>query len=227
MYRGLMSDSSWEALLSAERHLQAILQDAVLVGGTAAALHAQHRVSLDGDHVLGELRSSFDEVLARLEAEAGWTTARVQAPVLILGTMDGVQTGVRQRRRTAPLDTELIEGLRVPTLPEMARVKAWLLVTRNTVRDYLDTVVLLTRLGSGGAARAVSTLDALYPQASGASVRAELVERLARAEPGDLARVNLRTYRGLVPPWNEWGYLSTRGAELATGLAAASLEGEP
>jgi hypothetical protein len=26
----------------------------------------------------------------------------------------------------------------VPTLPEMARIKAWLLVTRNTVRDYGD-----------------------------------------------------------------------------------------
>ena len=35
----------WERLLSAERHLQAILPDAVLVGGTAAALHAGHRVS--------------------------------------------------------------------------------------------------------------------------------------------------------------------------------------
>jgi hypothetical protein len=30
---------------------------------------------------------------------------------------------------------------------EMARIKAWLLATRYTVRDYLDTVVLFERLG--------------------------------------------------------------------------------
>ncbi len=45
----------WEQLLAAERHLQTLLPDAVLVGGTAAALHAGHRVSLDGDHVLADL----------------------------------------------------------------------------------------------------------------------------------------------------------------------------
>lgn len=50
---------------------------------------------------------------------------------------DGVPTGIRQLRRTAPLEVEEVEGLRVPTLPEMARIKAWLLATRNTVRDLL------------------------------------------------------------------------------------------
>ena len=39
----------WEHLLAAERHLQALLPDAVLVGGTAAAMPGGHRVSLDGD----------------------------------------------------------------------------------------------------------------------------------------------------------------------------------
>ncbi|HXN32406.1 MAG TPA: hypothetical protein VN894_11110, partial [Polyangiaceae bacterium] len=137
--------SDWERLLSAERHLQALLPAAILVGGTAASLHARHRVSVDGDHVLSELRGRFDEVLATLESAAGRETARVQRPVPILGRLDGVQTGIRQLRRTVPLETEVIEGLRVPTLAEMARIKAWLLATRYTVRDYLDTVVLLER----------------------------------------------------------------------------------
>ena len=45
---GRMSEEipDWERLLAAERHLP----DAVLVGGTAAALHAGHRVSL-GEHL--------------------------------------------------------------------------------------------------------------------------------------------------------------------------------
>jgi len=98
--------------------------------------------------VLADLRTRFDDVLATLEHVAGWQTERIQRPVLILGQLEGVLTGIRQLRRTAPLETEEIDGLRVPTLAEMARIKAWLLVTRYTVRDYLDTVVLLGALGN-------------------------------------------------------------------------------
>ncbi len=95
----------WERLLSAERSLQQIVPGAVLVGGTAAALHAGHRRSLDGDHVLADLRDRYDEVLRALEAAAGWRTGTVKPPVLILGRLDGVQTGIRQLRRTRPLET--------------------------------------------------------------------------------------------------------------------------
>src|SRR3989442_14687680 len=105
-----------------------------------------NRISMDGDHVLDDLRERFDEVLAALEAVSGWQTERIQRPVIILGQLDGILTGIRQLRRSVPLETELVAGLRVPTLAEMARIKAWLLITRNTVRDYLDTVVLLERL---------------------------------------------------------------------------------
>lgn len=71
----------WERLLAAERHIQQIVPGAVLVGATAAAIHAGHRVSMDGDHVLADLH---DEVLAALEAAAGWRTERLQRPGLIL-----------------------------------------------------------------------------------------------------------------------------------------------
>jgi hypothetical protein len=216
--------AEWERLLSAERHLQALLPGAVLVGGTAAALHARHRTSIDGDHVLADLRERFDDVLATLEAVAGWRTERLQRPVLILGQLDGVLTGIRQLRRTRPLETELIEGLRVPTLAEMARIKAWVLVTRHTVRDYLDCVVLFHRLGDDGVIAALRELDALYPQASGASVRAELAERLAAAEPSDKSRVDLGTLRGLRPPWNDWSHLVRRGRHFATVVARSTLE---
>jgi len=211
--------SDWERLLSAERHVQALLPDAVLVGGTAAALHAGHRRSMDGDHVLADLRDRFDEVLGALEAAAGWKTARVARPVL--GSLDGIQTGIRQLRRTLPLETELKNGLRVPTLAEMARIKTWLLVTRNTVRDYLDTTVLLERLGEREGLAALASLDMLYEQPTGASVRAELVERLTAAHPGDLAQVELASYKGLVPPWNDWDYLAQAGRRWGVRLARA------
>lgn len=76
----------WEAVLSSAARLQQILPDAVLVGGTAAAIHAEHRLSRDADHILTDLRNRFEEVLAELESVAGWRTARVRRSVLILDT---------------------------------------------------------------------------------------------------------------------------------------------
>jgi hypothetical protein len=214
----------WERLLSAERHLQALVPGAVLVGGTAAALHAGHRRSLDGDHVLEDLRPRFEEVLATLEAAAGWRTARVQKPVAILGRIDGVMTGIRQLRRTRALETEVVSGLRVPTLAEMARVKAWLLATRHTVRDYLDTVVLLERLGEAATRGAFASFDEIYRQETGASPLVEVAERLAAATPSDSDAIDLRSYKGLVAPWNDWRHLTARGRHWA-GVIAASLLG--
>jgi hypothetical protein len=213
----------WERLLAAERHLQHLVPGSVLVGGTAAALHAGHRVSMDGDHVLDDLRGRFDEVLVALEAAAGWQTDRIRRPVLILGQLDGILTGIRQLRRTRPLETEEIAGLRVPTLAEMARIKAWLLATRHTVRDYLDTVVLLERLGEPGTVAALECFDDLYRQPGGVSPLTEVTERLAAAEPSDLPAVDLASYRGLRPPWNDWAHVRARGRHWAERLAVLAL----
>jgi hypothetical protein len=214
----------WERLLAAERHLQHLVPGTVLVGGTAAAVHAGHRVSADGDHVLEDLRDRFDAVLAALESAAGWRTERVQRPVLILGTLDGILTGIRQLRRTRPLDTEIVAGLRVPTLEEMARVKAWLLATRHTVRDYLDTVVLFERLGESRVAAALRPFDDIYRQAAGVSPLAEVAERLAAASPADVAAIDLAGYRGLQPPWNDWDHVASRGRAWAPIVARVALE---
>ena len=63
---GSMSGPDWEPVLSAAARLQRLLPEAVLVGGTAAGLHAGHRgVSRDADHVPANLRSHFDEVLGQ------------------------------------------------------------------------------------------------------------------------------------------------------------------
>jgi len=214
---------AWERLLAAELHLQQLLPGTVLVGGTAASLHVGHRISLDGDHVLEDLRATYDDVLARLEAAAGWQTERIKPPVLILGRLEGVATGIRQLRRTAPLETEIIRGLRVPTLAEMARIKGWLLATRYTVRDYLDTVALFERLGDAGATRAMKVFDALYAQLSNASPLVEVCERLGEGMPADAPEVDLATYRGLQPPWNDWRHVHDRGRHWSRVLAALAL----
>jgi hypothetical protein len=188
-------------------------------------LHARHRVSEDGDHVLTDLRERFDSVLAELEAAAGWQTERTQRPVLILGRMDGMLTGIRQLRRHEPLETEEVDGLRIPTLAEMARIKGWLLATRHTVRDYLDTVVLFERLGEKGTRAAMASFDRIYRQPTGASPLSELVERLASAAPDDRAQIDVANYRGLRAPWNQWSHVAERGAHWAKGLAELALGG--
>jgi hypothetical protein len=191
--------ADWERLLAAERH---------------------------GDHVVNDLKERFDEVLTDLEAAAGWQTARVRRPVLILGQLDGILTGIRQLRRVEPLETEEIAGLRVPTLAEMARIKAWLLATRFTTRDYLDAVVLFERLGEPGVRAALGRLDALYPQPGGASVLAEVVERLGSARPLDIAEIDLASYRGLQAPWNDWQHVTSRGRHWAQVLTDLLLGGQ-
>ncbi len=92
-------------LPSAAARLQRILPDALLVGGTASAIHAEYRFSRDADHVLTDLCHRFDEMLAQLESVAGWRTARTQRPVQIFGSLDGIETEVHQLIRKEPLET--------------------------------------------------------------------------------------------------------------------------
>jgi hypothetical protein len=194
--------------------------------GGAAAIHAGHRISMDGDHVLEDLRDRFDEVLTVLEAAAGWQTEQVQRPVLIPGQMDGILTGIRQLRRTIPPETEIVAGLRVPTLQEMARIKAWLLATRNTVRDYLDTVVLFERLGEEGVVEALRSFDDIYRQSSGTSPLSEVSERLGAAAPQDRLQIDLNQYRALKPPWNDWRHVTASGRHWAPIVARLALQEE-
>jgi hypothetical protein len=52
-------------------------------------------VSFDDDHVVADLRERFDDVLLALEDSQGRVTARLKPPVRIFGSLDGVETGVR------------------------------------------------------------------------------------------------------------------------------------
>jgi len=212
----------WEHVLSAAAHLQVVLPGATLVGGTAAAVYAKHRVSFDADHVLPDLRDRFDEVLAQLESVAGWRTARVRRPVMILGSLDGIETGVRQLIREQPLETvEVSVGgtrLVVPTEAEMLRIKAVLILKRNATRDYLDFVALADRLGEAGTFAALAGLDVLYPLQGGESALQQLQVQLARPLPYDLEGTNLAEYRRLDPRWHDWRVVADVCATIAADI---------
>jgi len=220
-----MSESNlpeWEQLLTAAAHLQEILPGATLVGGTAVAIFAQHRLSHDADHVLPDLRERFDEVLAELESVAGWRTARVKRPVLILGSLDGIETGVRQMIRERPLQTQeiAVRGVRlvVPTEEELLRIKAVLILRRNATRDYLDFAALSERLGLDRVRESLESFDEIYPQSSGESALQQLQVQLSNPMPYDLENTNLTEYRRLQPKWHDWnqvkGICSTIAVEM-------------
>lgn len=221
---------AWEHVLASLCRFQSVLPDAVLVGGTASALYAQHRFSFDHDHVLPDLRQRFDAVLAELEAIAGWQTARVQRPVLILGSLDGVETGVRQLRRTRPLETTAMRvgdhDVTVPTLPEVLRIKAFLCLERNATRDYLDLAALASHVGIEAAGEALWCMDDLYPQKNGDpwAVRTQLVMQLAAPSPYDLEGDDLGEYKGVRPPFNRWGHIADECGKLSDWLLNACMK---
>lgn len=198
----------WEQVLASAAHLQRILPGAVLVGGSASAVYADHRLSTDADHILTDLRPRFDQVLAELEAVAGWKTARVKRPVQILGNLDGIETGVRQLIRAAPLETVQIEyrgeRLTLPTAAEMLRIKGVLILQRNATRDYLDFVALADHLGAEKMAEALRPFDRLYPQPNEESALQQLQIQLANPLPYDLEELNLAEYKNLDPRWCNW-----------------------
>lgn len=200
----------WERLLSAQALFQANFPECVLVGGTAAALHAGHRISLDADHVRNDLQERFSEILQKVEQEAGWRTNRLEPPVLILGHFHGVRTGIRQLIRSAPLETTRVRGLRIPTEEESLRIKAYLIVRRNATRDFIDFVALFDHLGVKRGVAALQSFDQLYPQSSGTTMTQQLAIQLADPKPWDLVQTDLRAYKSLRPPYTDWAEIRRR-----------------
>ncbi|MEB2346191.1 MAG: hypothetical protein OZ948_15810 [Deltaproteobacteria bacterium] len=220
-----------QVLASAAR-LQEVVPDAVLVGGSAAALHAGHRDSFDHDHVLADLVDRYQEILEAVEATEGWATSvrASKPPFTIMGSLGGVEAGLRQMRRQRPLETceiELGDGAVVvaPTAAEALRVKAYLVVQRNVVRDYLDVVALADHLGEDAAVEVLSDIDAYYVDRSGeaGSVLTSLVAALADPQPRDTdVTRELPRYKGLDARWHEWEDVVAACRGLALRLAGAT-----
>lgn len=204
---------TWEKVLSSAARLQRILPDAVLVGGTASAVYAHHRLSTDADHVLVDLRDRFDQVLADLEAVAGWKTARIRRPVQILGSLDGIETGIRQLIRDQPLETARIairgQTVTVPTAGEILRIKGVLILKRNATRDYLDFVALADHIGPKALIAALRLFDRLYPQQNQESALQQLQIQLAQPIPYDLEGTRLAEYKHLDERWHDWQAVQT------------------
>jgi hypothetical protein len=215
---------NWETLLAHAATLQTKVPGAVLVGGTAAAVHAKHRVSFDHDHVVRDLARGYDAAIRALESIVGWRTRRRVRGKLVLGEVDRIAAGLRNQRRSAPLETlEVSVGggvLRLPTVEEMLRIKAFLLVDRNATRDFLDVAALAHHLGLPGSALALDRMSELYADfaGDGGDMLTSVVVRLSAPEPFDLTEVDLSEYKGIVVPWNDWRAVVAQCSDLAAAV---------
>lgn len=217
------------AVLESAARLQRLVPDAVLVGDSAAAYWAGHRDSFDHGHVVADLAERFDAVLDAVESTDGWVTNRVRYGKLILGELGGIETGIRQLIRSRPLETVEVRlptgsRLRVPTQEEILRVKAYLVVFRNRVRDYLDVAALAERLGTERAARTLAAIDDYYDTAGGGGeepVATQVARQLADPRPADTRVIGeLDRYRNLDERWQDWGRVVAACGGVATAMVS-------
>jgi hypothetical protein len=217
--------ADWETLLAHAALLQAKIPNSVLVGGTAAALHAHHRISFDHDHVIEDLGKNYDQAIAALESVVGWRSKRRIKGKLVLGEIEGIEAGLRNQRRSAPIETTVVEltggrRVKIPTIEEMLRIKAFLAVQRNATRDYLDVAALSHHLGLKRSASALERMNELYAEfaGEGGDMLTTVVVTLADPEPYDLTDVDLSEYKGITPPWDDWRAVREQCRELAEAL---------
>jgi hypothetical protein len=228
-----LADASPEllAVLESASRLQQMVPDAVLVGGSAAALYAGHRDSYDHDHVLSDLRDRFDVVLEALESEGDWVTNRVVPGKIILGQMGDIEAGVRQMIRTRPLETTQVtlpsgRILTVPTAEETLRIKGFLIVRRNQTRDYLDVAALADRYGLHEAAGVLARIDNYYADqhGGGQGIAAQLARQLASPRPKDSSVTGqLDAYRNLASRWTDWSQVRSVCGQLAAEMLEAEV----
>ncbi|HEY2334853.1 MAG TPA: nucleotidyl transferase AbiEii/AbiGii toxin family protein [Solirubrobacterales bacterium] len=167
-------------------------------------------------------------VLEAVEEDEGWATNRVTPGKVILGNLDGIEAGVRQMIRKAPLEVSTVSvpsggEVTVPTLEETLRIKAFLIVRRNQTRDYLDLAALSEQMGVEKAAATLAEIDDFYADQhdGGRGVAAQLVRQLSKPAPAERSVIEqLSSYRRLRKRWNGWGTVTQTLGEVASRMVS-------
>ena len=203
-----------EKVLAQAARLQKLVPDAVLVGGSAVYIYAEHRYSLDHDHIVANLAERFDLILESLEREGDWITNRVVYGKIILGELGGIETGIRQliRKKVLEFQTAVIGELtlNVPTIDELTRIKAFLIIKRNQMRDYLDFAALSDKIGITACSQIMENLDEYYTDDSTAHEKpalSQLLRQLCNPYPKDYRNIEqLPEYKGVTEKWKDWDF---------------------
>lgn len=226
MKQAIINSEQMRQVFDSAAEFQKLVPDAVMVGGSAVTAHIGHRHSFDHDHVLTDLTERFTSIFEFLSEQEKWRTAHVREGKIILGSFDGVETGLRQLRRSRPLETEYFlipdgKVIMVPTLEEILRIKAFLITNRNQTRDYIDVAALADRFGVAWAAVVLQKIDDYYEKvlSSSGSVAAELVILLGAPVPKDKSTTNLlSTYKGLDSRYHDWTVIRNICQQLSAAL---------
>lgn len=201
----------------------------VALGGTVCSLFAHHRLSSDIDFVLSDLSQRFESIREKLLELPGWKEARVNAPVLILGSLGDIEIGYRQLRRTAPIQTLEIETeygpLVIPTLEELLLTKAYLAYDRNYTRDYFDLAELTCLRSTEEVAEVLATIDEKFQWERKERIIVEVIKKLLAPDPHDLSdrKHGFEQLRFLDPKLKTWNEVVGRLNEIGIILSARVL----
>jgi len=107
-----------------------------LAGGTAAALHLGHRISVDLDFFGPEAFDSAE--LAGQLAEVGQFQLDRIAPDTLLGDLMGVKISFFRYRYPMLAEPTIVSAVRIASLPDIAAMKLDAVSRRGTKRDFVD-----------------------------------------------------------------------------------------
>lgn len=112
----------------------------------------------------------------------------------------------------------------MPTPAEALQIKAFLCTERQATRDYLDVAALADLLGEEETERALASLNVLY-EGEGNQSRVSRFAEVSQQDPVDLEEVNLSTYQGLQPPYDDWDYVKKRVSRIGVRLLELEMQG--
>lgn len=216
-------DRRWREILDAVVAVQAVLPDAVLIGGSAITLHTSHRLSGDADLVKRDLDREWHRVRAELEELEGWITDYPKIPTNMMGRYRDARVSVRKLNRVRDLEVTEIDltgsVVRVAAPDELVRMKGLAILNRSLARDFVDVVALDDGLREVGrtAAHAIAEFDEYYREISGSgSPTRELVSLLADPQPRDAApQAALDELVGLRDDLRDWDRIRMRCQRIA------------
>jgi hypothetical protein len=208
-----------EKIFESASKFQKLIPNAILVGGSATSFYANHRKSYDHDHILIDFEKRYDEIFDTLKNTKDFDILRYSKGKTILGKLDGVSAGIRQLIRKKPLEIEehtLINGakIKVPTLDEITRIKAYMALSRGYGRDYIDLIALYDK--NGNAVKTLLKIDDYYESNNKTykkPLATELILKLSDVKKDNFFFKIKKS--DIIFPYNDFEYINKKAKEIA------------
>jgi hypothetical protein len=114
----------------------------------------------------------------------------------------------------------------LPTLDELLGMKAYLAYSRRATRDFIDFAALASCLGESDVLASLLRSDERYGELQSDSVSLEIAKALSEPLPFDLDSIDLRVYKGIKSPWDEWPHIESVCRRFGLQFAGALISGD-